>query len=554
MAPRVAAPFTCASRLVRRSRVVQFPSNVCAALMPPSFLRLAAFTHSLVPHAEAAGAQPPAPPRPRAHYPWTLALAAGAGAGAFAGLAAGLGVALGPLAAIVGATLGGAVGGLVAPLLLNTSRLGGPTKEPGPATLDPVTGLPTRSEFLAHAHGAHPANAAPRALLLIGMDRLRALNDSLGHEVGDLWLHEAGARLTEAFDPPAYIARMGNDEFGLVAPPQPLRADDTALAGLGEALLHRLRRPFGGEGGEHHLTASAGATWLTHDKPIEQALREADLAMRRAKRAGRDCVRVFVPAMQAEHDERAVLLAALRRAVPAQEFRLHYQPQVDRHGRVIGAEALLRWQSAELGNIEPARFIPLAEETGLIVPIGRAVIRDACGVLAWWAQDRSTAHLTLSVNVSPQQFQHPGFVEEVRLALQTAGVSPSLLKLEVTENVIIADVPGVQAQMHALRALGVRMSLDDFGIGYSSLSYLKDLPLSQLKIDQVFVRNMLTDAREAALVRTVIALAHDLSLDLIAEGVETPEQREMLSKLGCNCYQGYLFGRPVPLEALCVVQ
>jgi EAL domain-containing protein (putative c-di-GMP-specific phosphodiesterase class I) len=302
------------------------------------------------------------------------------------------------------------------------------------------------------------------------------------------------------------------------------------------------------------LTASAGATWLTDDKPIEQALREADLALRRAKRAGRDCVRLFEPSMQAEADERARLLAALRRAVPAQEFRLHYQPQVDRHGRVVGAEALLRWNSEELGPIEPARFIPLAEESGLIVSIGRAVIRDACGVLAWWAQDPATAHLSLSVNVSPQQFQHPAFVEEVRLALQTAGVSPHLLKLEVTENVVISDMPSVQSHMQALRELGVRLSLDDFGIGYSSLSYLKHLPLSQLKIDQVFVRTMLTDPREAALVRTVIALARDLALELVAEGVETAEQREMLSELGCGLYQGYLFGRPVPLEALCVVQ
>lgn len=472
-------------------------------------------------------------------------------AGASAAVGASLGGLLGPLAAVLGAAAGGALGGLAAPLWLAQPPAPG---EPRVSTLDPVTGLTNRNEFLARVQAAREAEPAPRALLLLGLDRLRVLNDSLGHQVGDLWLHEAGARLTEAFDPPALIARMGNDEFGLLAPAQPLRADDATLAGLGEALLHRLRRPFGGDGGEHHLTASAGATWLTPGKPIEQALREADLALRSAKRAGRDCVRVFAPAMQQAHDERAVLLAALRRAVPAQEFRLHYQPQVDRHGRVIGAEALLRWHSAELGAIEPARFIPLAEESGLIVPIGRAVIRDACGVLAWWAQDRTTAHLTLSVNVSPQQFQHPGFVEEVRLALQTAGVSPSLLKLEVTENVNISDLPGVQAQMHALRALGVRLSLDDFGIGYSSLSYLKDLPLSQLKIDQVFVRNMISDPREAALVRTVIALARDLSLDLIAEGVETTEQREMLSHLGCNCYQGFLFGRPVPLEALCVAQ
>lgn len=430
-------------------------------------------------------------------------------------------------------------------------------KPPAPAAaprLDRVTGLPNRVEFLSRLQSERLSGRGPRALVLIGLDRLRTLNDSLGHETGDLWLHEAGGRLTEAFDPPALTGRLANDEFALLAPPQPLRPDDAALAGLGEALLHRLRRPFLGNGGEHHLTASAGATWLTDDKPLDQALREADLALRRAKKAGRDCVRVFETSMQAEADERARLLAALRHAVPAQQFRLHYQPQVDRTGRVVGAEALLRWESPELGTVEPGRFIPLAEESGLIVPIGRAVIRDACGVLAWWAQDPATAHLTLSVNVSPQQFQHPGFVEEVRLALQTAGVSPSLLKLEVTENMIIADMPGVQAQMHALRELGVPLSLDDFGIGYSSLSYLKHLPLSQLKIDKIFVRNMLSDPREAALVRTVIALARDLALELVAEGVETPEQREMLSDLGCTLYQGYLFGRPVPLEALCVVQ
>jgi diguanylate cyclase (GGDEF)-like protein len=479
----------------------------------------------------------------------SLGSAAAVADGSLTGVVSGLG------GAVCGAMLGAAMGGLIAPRLA-ARRRGATTNEAGATAPDVLTGLPLRSAFLARVQSERSAPPAlprgPRALLLLGLDRQGVLNDSLGHEIGDLWLHEVGARLTEAFDPPALVARLGKDEFALLAPAQPLRADNVALAGLGEALLHRVRRPFFGHGGEHHLTASGGATWLTDDKPIEQALREADLALRRAKRAGRDCVRVFEPSMQAEHDERARLLAALRRAVPAQEFQLHYQPQVDRAGRVVGAEALLRWNSAELGPIGPARFIPLAEESGLIVPIGRAVIRDACSVLAWWAQDPATAHLTLSVNVSPHQFQHPGFVEEVRLALQTAGVSPSLLKLEVTENVIISDMPGVQAHMQALRALGVRLSLDDFGIGYSSLSYLKHLPLSQLKIDQVFVRNMLTDPREAALVRTVIALARDLSLELVAEGVETAEQREMLSDMGCAVYQGYLFGRPVPLESLCL--
>ena len=481
-----------------------------------------------------------------------LTAALGAAAGATLGLAA---AGLAPQSALAAAiaVLGAAAGGMLGPLFARR-RLAAPVEAPV-SRVDRVTGLPNRIDFVSQVQAGREAGPnGPRALVLLGLDRLRVLNDSLGHEIGDLWLREAGLRLSEAFEPPALTARLANDEFALLAPPQPLRPDDAALAGLGEALLHRLRRPFDGNGGEVVLAASAGATWLTDDKPLDQALREADLALRRAKKSGRDCVRVFEPSMQAEADERARLLAALRRAVPAQEFRLHYQPQVDGHGRVVGAEALLRWESPELGTVEPGRFIPLAEESGLIVPIGRAVIRDACGVLAWWAQDAQTAHLTLSVNVSPQQFQHPGFVEEVRLALQTAGVSPSLLKLEVTENVIISDLHGVQVQMHALRELGVRLSLDDFGIGYSSLSYLKHLPLSQLKIDKIFVRNMLSDPREAALVRTVIALARDLALELVAEGVETPEQREMLSELGCGLYQGYLFGRPVPLESLCVVQ
>lgn len=505
-----------------------------------------------------------APPSPKG-WPASLLGGVGSAVGAGAGVAAGLSLAAGSGPglgiAMLGAALGAGVGSVTASMIARRQGSASAMHDPHPLP-DRVTGLPTRSEFLANLQTERDAElrrqrgtvAPPRALVLIGLDRLRALNDSLGHEIGDLWLQEAANRLTDAFDPPALIARLGNDEFALLSPAQPLRADDPALLGLGEALLHRLRRPFFGHGGELHLTASAGATWLTADKPIEQALREADLALRRAKRAGRDCVRVFEPAMKAEHDERARLLTALRSAVPAQEFRLHYQPQVDRAGRVVGAEALLRWESPELGQIAPSQFIPLAEESGLIVPIGRAVIRDACGVLAWWSQDAATKHLTLSVNVSPHQFQHPAFVEDVRLALQTAGVSPSLLKLEVTENVVISDMPGVQAHMQALRELGVRLSLDDFGIGYSSLSYLKHLPLSQLKIDQVFVRNMLSDPREAALVRTVIALARDLALELVAEGVETPEQREMLSDLGCGLYQGYLFGRPVPLESLCVVQ
>lgn len=532
------------------------------------FAHLAPRSHATVMPPDS-GLLPPATPVSQASWPnrwqWSACASLGAAAGAALGAIvcaaaqAALSAAAGPSLgwAVAGSVVGAAAGGLIGPLALAGRRHVAPA-EAASSTLDRVTGLPTRAEFVGRIQAERSrrqgGTAAPRALLLLGLDRLRVLNDSLGHEIGDRWLHEAGARMTDAFDPPALIARLGNDEFALLAPAQPLRADDAALVGLGEALLHRLRQPFCGDGGEHHLTASAGATWLDDSKPLDQALREADLALRRAKRAGRDCVRVFEPSMQAEHDERARLLAALRRAVPAQEFRLHYQPQVDRHGRVVGAEALLRWNSSELGPVEPARFIPLAEESGLIVPIGRAVIRDACGVLAWWAQDPATAHLSLSVNVSPHQFQHPGFVEEVRLALQTAGVSPSLLKLEVTENVVISDMPVVQAHMQALRALGVRLSLDDFGVGYSSLSYLKHLPLSQLKIDQVFVRNMLTDPREAALVRTVIALARDLALELVAEGVETAEQREMLCELGCGLYQGYLFGRPVPLESLCVAQ
>ena len=481
-----------------------------------------------------------------------VAAAVGATVGAWFGRSLGAGGSA--LAAVLGATAGGALGPLWSFVVQRARAAASPPDSAG----DIVTGLPDRAQFLARLASERAARmdgtAAPRALLMLGLDRLRVLNDSLGYEVGDQWLREAGTRLADAFDPPGLVARLSNDEFILLAPAQPVRADEPALAVLGEALLHRVRRPFLADGGEHHLSASAGATWLLPGKPIEQALREVDLALRRAKRAGRDCVRVFEPSMLAEHDERGRLLAALRRAVRTQEFRLHYQPQVDRLGRVVGAEALLRWNSPELGPVEPSRFIPLAEESGLIVPIGRAVIRDACAVLAWWAQDPATALLTLSVNVSPHQFQHPGFVEEVRLALLTAGVAPGLLKLEITESVIISDMPGVQARMQALRDLGVRLSLDDFGVGYSSLSYLRHLPLSQLKIDQVFVRNMISDPREAALVRTVIALARDLSLELVAEGVETAEQREMLSDLGCGLYQGYLFGRPVPLESLCVVQ
>jgi len=281
---------------------------------------------------------------------------------------------------------------------------------------------------------------------------------------------------------------------------------------------------------------------------IDELLKQADLAMYKSKELGRNALCFFDPAMQTVVVERAALEAGLRKAIEGNQFLLHYQAQVLDGGRVVGAEALVRWQHPQRGIVPPADFIHLAEETGMILALGNWVLETACNQLALWAMRPDMAHLTIAVNVSAQQFREPDFVAKVLNAIRRTGANPNRLKLELTESVLVDNVQDIIEKMHALKARGVVFSLDDFGIGYSSLSYLKRLPLDQLKIDQSFVRDVLVDPNDAAIARTIVALAQSLGLGVIAEGVETEEQRDFLADAGCHAYQGFYFCRPLPIE------
>jgi EAL domain-containing protein (putative c-di-GMP-specific phosphodiesterase class I) len=282
---------------------------------------------------------------------------------------------------------------------------------------------------------------------------------------------------------------------------------------------------------------------------VDDLLKYADMAMYQAKDSGRNAVRFFDPVMQQSVETRAALEADLRRAVPDQQLELYYQLQTDNEHRPLGAEALVRWIHPKRGMVSPAQFIPIAEESSLILELGGWVLETACRQLAEWANDDKTSELILAVNVSSQQFRQPDFVEIVATLLRTHAVNASRLKLELTESVVLADVTDVVAKMHQLKALGVRLSLDDFGTGYSSLSYLKNLPLDQIKIDQSFVRDITSDPNDAMLVITIIDMAQNFHLNVIAEGVETEAQLSFLKQHNCMAYQGYYFSRPVPIGA-----
>ncbi len=285
-----------------------------------------------------------------------------------------------------------------------------------------------------------------------------------------------------------------------------------------------------------------------HGQSQESLLKHADIAMYQSKKAGRNRLSFFDPHMQDAINIRVDLEQELRKALDKQQFQLYYQIQVDSAGSPLGAEALIRWLHPNRGMVSPFHFIPLAEETGLIIPIGQWVLDTACAQLQLWQQSEHTKHITLSVNVSAKQFRQEDFVMQVQASIQRYAIDPMLLKLELTESMLLEDVEGIIGTMSALKDVGIRFSLDDFGTGYSSLQYLKRLPLYQLKIDQSFVRDIATDSSDRALVLTIITMAHSLGLNVIAEGVETEEQRQFLIENDCKHYQGYLFSRPVPID------
>ncbi|GBG01747.1 hypothetical protein AZSI13_10740 [Azospira sp. I13] len=422
------------------------------------------------------------------------------------------------------------------------------------AFYDPLTGLDNRrllNDRLQHAIAASARNGGFGALIMLDLDHFKTLNDSRGHAVGDQLLIQVAQRLRLGVREGDTVARLGGDEFIILL--EDLDRDEqgaaTAALTVAENILAALNGSYAMEGREYHGTCSLGVTLLRgYDVPAETLLRQADLALYQAKSAGRNSVRFYQPALQEAIELRASREDGLRRALKGQELSLHYQPQLDGRGKVVGAEALLRWLPPDGPPVSPAEFIPLAEETGLITQIGRWVLETACAQLRVWQDDPRTRLLCLAVNVSPRQFRNVDFEAQLWEAVQRHDVAPGLLKLELTESVVLDDLPGTVARMASLRQKGFRFSMDDFGTGYSSLSCLRQLPLDQIKIDQSFVRDIGSDPEDAAIVEAIIAMSRTLNLQVVAEGVETEAQRAFLAERGCHVFQGYLFGRPMPAD------
>ena len=422
------------------------------------------------------------------------------------------------------------------------------------AFFDPLTRLPNRRlllDRLAHAMASSARHQHHAALLFVDVDHFKTINDTLGHHQGDLLLEMIAQQLATCVREGDTLARLGGDEFVLMLE----NLSDSALTAAAQAeavadkILTALRLPCMLSDTTLHNTCSVGITLFggaVHEG-IEEPLKRADLAMYQAKAAGRNTSRFFDQQMQAVVTHRVALEKSLREALQQGQFLLHYQAQVASAGEITGVEALLRWQHPQRGLVSPAEFIPLAEESGLILALGHWVLETACAQLHLWRQLPQLAGLSMAVNVSPRQFRQVDFVQQVLAVLERSGADPTRLKLELTESMLVDNVPEVIAKMMALKARGVCFSLDDFGTGYSSLAYLKQLPIDQLKIDQGFVKDLLTDANDAAIAKMVVALAASLGLGVIAEGVETQAQQEFLDNIGCRAYQGYLFSRPLAL-------
>jgi diguanylate cyclase (GGDEF)-like protein len=424
------------------------------------------------------------------------------------------------------------------------------------AYFDPLTELPNRRllmDRLGQALLASKRSLAHGALLILDIDNFKYLNDTRGHDLGDHLLMDVARRLAAHVRQEDTVARLGGDEFVVIL--EHLSDDEASAAlqaeSIAEKARHALGEPYilGASGHRHEATASAGITLFqgTEAGP-DVLLKQADVALYQAKAAGRDRLRFFNQAMQAAIDARATLEGALRHAIGNDELCLYFQPQVDDQGRIVGAEALLRWLHPTQGSISPGYFIPLAEETGLILAIGDWVLRHACAQLRKWADEPANRDLQLAINVSGHQFRQAGFVEQIAACLREHGIDATRLKLELTESVVLDNVEETIARMRQLKALGVSFSLDDFGTGYSSLSYLKRLPLDQVKIDQSFVRDLSENPNDAAIVRAILAMSASLGLAVIAEGVETQAQLGFLRQCGCRYFQGYLFGKPMAIR------
>ena len=421
------------------------------------------------------------------------------------------------------------------------------------AFFDPLTLLPNR-RFLLDRLQRGLASSERRgnngAIFFVDLDNFKNLNDTQGHRLGDLLLVEVAKRLRHCVRLEDCIARLGGDEFVVLLEDLSIDLNEAAAEAesIGQKILDEIGKTYLLDGFEYHCSGSVGVTLFSgRNDDVDELLKRADAAMYRSKAAGRNTLRFFDPAMQANLEARAVLEAELRRALPEQQLELFYQAQVDGSMRIIGAEVLLRWKHPVRGLIVPMQFIPLAEESGLIVPIGHWVLEAACAQLKRWADSPQTRKLHLSVNVSARQFRQQDFVQRVKSVINGSGIDPSRLILELTESLVLDNVVDSIEKMYSLKLLGVRFSMDDFGTGYSSLAYLKRLPLDQLKIDRSFVRDIDTDPGDAVIVRTIIDMARNFGLEVVAEGVENDAQRTFLLSNGCTEFQGYLFSRPVPL-------
>jgi len=419
---------------------------------------------------------------------------------------------------------------------------------------DTLTQLPNRrllldrlANSLLHSARSHTYGA----VLFLDMDKFKTLNDTMGHKFGDKLLINVGQRLQSCVRESDTVARMGGDEFVLLVENIDEHAEVASqkIAIIAEKIRTALTEPYLIDGKEYLGSTSMGVClYRGASEPAEDLVKHADVAMYKAKESGRNAVRFFDPAMQAAVEARAMLELDLSRAITEKQLHLYYQIQIDSESRPIGAEALVRWIHPVRGMVSPGMFIPLAEESSLILSIGDWVLDTACRQLAAWSKNENTRNLTLAVNISAQQFKHPDFVDRVSVLIDEYEIDASLLKLELTEGVVLNNVAEVISKMHALIAIRVKFSLDDFGTGYSSLSYLKQLPLDQLKIDQSFVRDMTSDQNDAVMIQTIISLANNFRLNVIAEGVETDAQLNLLKSFGCMSYQGYLFSKPVAIE------
>jgi diguanylate cyclase (GGDEF)-like protein len=404
---------------------------------------------------------------------------------------------------------------------------------------------------LQQAQAASVRDGYYGAVVFLDLDHFKTLNDTKGHDLGDLLLQKVAQRLQDGVRDGDTVARLGGDEFVVVLESLNTDADEAAAhaALVAEKLRVALHQPYQLNEQEYHSAASIGVVLFKgYQQRVEDLLKHADTALYQAKSGGRNTIRFFDPDMQADLEARTEMMGNLRRALEQNQFHLHYQIQVNTARKIVGAEALLRWESPEHGAVSPAQFIPLAEESGLIVPIGLWVLHTACMQIKEWSADPATSSLQIAVNVSARQFRQSDFIHQVGQVLGATGVDPKNLKIELTESLVLDNVNDSITKMRALKAMGIGLSMDDFGTGYSSLAYLKQFPLDQLKIDQSFVRDVVADPNDAAIVKAIITMGLAFGLNVIAEGVENDAQLEFLDQHGCHVFQGYLFSKPVKIE------